>query len=150
MTHVSSFVSEDDDMFAEESYERPFILLFSANDENSLKSYCTAIDQHLSRLDVQVRLPDLAYTLSERRTTLFHRAYAVVRGTEFDDQVIQYGKKSKEPPRVGYVFTGQGAQWSQMGKALVDSFPSAKILLEELDQALQQLPNPPSWSLHGA
>ena len=58
-----------------------------------------------------------------------------------------FQKKSTEPPRVGFVFTGQGAQWSTMGKSLVENFPTASLLLKHLDDVLQSTPNPPSWSL---
>jgi acyl transferase domain-containing protein len=58
-----------------------------------------------------------------------------------------YGKKNAELPRIGFVFTGQNAQWPQMGKALIETFPSAKLILEELDEVLQSVRDPPSWSL---
>lgn len=147
--HISSFLSEEADMFADEASGRPYVLVVSANDETSLHSYCTALDKHLSRLDVKVRMPDLAYTLSERRTHHFHRAYAVVSDPEADEISFHFGKKSKESPKIGYVFTGQGAQWPEMGKALIENFAAAKPLLKELDHSLQQLPDPPSWSLIG-
>lgn len=147
--HISSFLSEDQDMFEDGASGRPYVLVVSANDENSLRSYCTALDKHLSRLDVKIRMPDLAYTLSERRTHLFHRAYAVVCDPEADEISFHIGKKNNEPPKIGYVFTGQGAQWPQMGKALIENFPAAKPLLEELNHTLQQLPDPPPWSLIG-
>lgn len=34
-----------------------------------------------------------------------------------------------------------------MGKGLVNAFPSATTLLKHLDDVLQSLPTPPSWSL---
>lgn len=187
--HISSLLFGDEDMFEDGASGRPYVLVVSANDETSLRSYCKAMDRHLSRLDVNVRMPDLAYTLSERRTHHFHRAYAIVCNSEVNETSFQFGKKSNEPPRIGFVFTGQGAQWfvflqpiiplftpigspeimsrssrappekhnsdlekynrPQMGKALIENFPTAKPLLEELDHTLQQLPDSPSWSLVG-
>jgi Polyketide synthase modules and related proteins len=94
-------------------------------------------------------LPDLAYTLSERRTRHFHRACAVSRSTQIDYHSLEYGKPRAKPLRVGYIFTGQGAQWPRMGKMLIDVFPSCKQLIQKLDQALQELSHPPQWSLLG-
>lgn len=98
---------------------------------------------------VSLKLADLSYTLSERRSRHFHRAYVVTNDTEFDEGDFVFGKKSTEAPKVGFVFTGQGAQWPQMGKALVENFPIAKALIQCLDTALQNLDQPPSWSLLG-
>ncbi|ERF75982.1 hypothetical protein EPUS_01348 [Endocarpon pusillum Z07020] len=147
--HVSSYLSQDDDIYDEEVSARPYTLVFSANDAASLQAYVATLDQHVSSLDVKVKPRDLAYTLSERRSHHFYRGYIVAHGNEIDSKTMVSGKKSGEKPRIGFVFTGQGAQWSQMGKAVVDTLPSAKPLLEKLDAALRQLPNPPSWSLLG-
>lgn len=150
VSHVSSYLSPDDDIYDDEESSRPYILAFSANDAPSLETYADKLDQHLSKLDVKVKLRDLAYTLSERRSRHFHRGYIVACGNDIqvDFKNMTHGKKSGgEGPRIGFVFTGQGAQWSQMGKAVVETFPYAKPLLAKLDAALQGLPSPPSWSL---
>ncbi|RDW89666.1 putative polyketide synthase [Coleophoma cylindrospora] len=145
--HVSSYLLDYDDFFADNADTRPYTLLFSANDEISLKSYIKAIAKHLSNLNVNVKLPDLAYTLSERRSRHFHRAYLVTDGTEIDEAAVIFGKKWKDPPKIGFIFTGQGAQFSQMGKHLVETNPVAKSILQHLDDILQALPVPPTWSL---
>jgi acyl transferase domain-containing protein len=96
---------------------------------------------------VAVKLPDLAYTLSERRSRHFHRAYVVADNTNINEGAFTFGKKSTDAPRIGFVFTGQGAQWSQMGKGVIETFTVAKLLINRLDRVLQALPNPPSWSI---
>jgi acyl transferase domain-containing protein len=148
--HVSSYLSLDTDPFSDDEDTRPHLLVLSANDESSLRASCEALDQHLSSLDVKVSLPDLAYTLSERRSHHFHRAYAVVKNTDVGSDAFSFAKKNSEPPKIGFVFTGQGAQWPQMGKQLLETFPSAKKVIASLDAALQQLPTPPSWSILGS
>lgn len=142
-------MSGEDGLFEEQdTISRPVTLVFSANDEKSLKSYVKALSDHLINPNVQIKLPDLAYTLSHRRTRHFHRAYIVTQDpTNIDQGKLVVGKKGHGVPRIGFVFTGQGAQWSKMGKALLDTFPSGKILLKKLDAVLQSLPDPPSWSL---
>jgi acyl transferase domain-containing protein len=146
---VSSLLSDYDDLFADEIPSRPYTLVFSANDPNSLRAYCSTISKYLLNPSVKVKLPDLAYTLSERRSRHFHRAFVVADSTNLDEGALVFGKKSVHVPKIGFVFTGQGAQWSQMGKSLIETFPAAKALLKRLDDVLQNLPKPPSWSLLG-
>ncbi|KAL8867225.1 MAG: hypothetical protein Q9198_008596, partial [Flavoplaca austrocitrina] len=148
-TFVSSISPDNDDFFGEEEPQstRPFTLVFSANDEGSLQAYCRKIRQYLMNPSVKVSLPDLAYTLAERRTHHYNRGYVVTKGTALNEAAFVYQKKSTEPLRVGFVFTGQGAQWSQMGKSLVENFPTASLLLKHFDDVLQSTPNPPAWSL---
>ncbi len=132
---------------AQEMSRPPHSLVLSASDPDSLEANVKGLCAHLANPDVHVRLGDLAYTLSERRTRLFYRAYASVQTTDLSRSDFTMTKKSPQPPRIGFVFTGQGAQWPEMGKALLAHFPWTRAILDELDQVLQAQPNPPSWSL---
>ncbi|KAF2119266.1 hypothetical protein BDV96DRAFT_596010 [Lophiotrema nucula] len=150
--HVSSFKKLEgiDDFFGDDdtkSRKKPFTLVFSANDEPSLRANVKALKTHLLNPNVKVDIDDLAYTLSERRSRHFYRGYIAGNTLDFDESSLIVGKKSAETPKIGFVFTGQGAQWSQMGKQLVDTFPQAKVVLQRLDDVLQKSPNPPTWSL---
>ncbi|KAI9676001.1 MAG: Type I Iterative PKS [Caeruleum heppii] len=152
MTHVSSYLSDaaKSDFFGTDNEIvslAPHLLVLSANDENSLRAYVKSLRKHLMNPDVKIQLPDLAYTLSHRKTQHFHRAFLVDKSTELQDDALVFGKKSAETPRVGFVFTGQGAQWSQMGKQLLETYPEMKKLVQRLDEALQTSATPPSWSL---
>ncbi|KAI9688389.1 MAG: Type I Iterative PKS [Bathelium mastoideum] len=148
--HISSYASDDDEFSLDgEDAERPYTIVVSANDHVSLRANIQALSDHLINPRVMVSLPDLAYTLSERRTQLFHRAFVTTRSTEIDQNAFITGKKNTEPPRIGFIFTGQGAQWPQMGKDLLEFFPWTRAILEELDEVLQNLPDPPKWSLIG-
>jgi acyl transferase domain-containing protein len=151
-SHISSYLSPDEDIFSEEPVDTegpPYTVVLSANDEQSLRANIEALSAYLSNPGVRVKTKDLAYTLSQRRSHHFHRAYAVMRSSDVSVDQFTLGKMSNTTPRVGYVFSGQGAQWPQMGRALVQNFPEAKALLQKLDAVLQQLPTPPSWSLLG-
>jgi acyl transferase domain-containing protein/NADPH:quinone reductase-like Zn-dependent oxidoreductase len=114
-----------------------------------LRANVKALCNHLINPRVQLDLANLAYTLSERRTRFWHRAFITTHNNDLDEGSFTLGKKSAQAPniRFGFVFTGQGAQWSQMGKDLLEFFPSTMIILEELDGVLQSLPDPPNWSL---
>ena len=138
---------EEDDFDEEKESARPYTLVLSANDTASLKANIQALCNHLVNPRVKVNLSDLAYTLSERRSQLWHRAFATTRTTELNETDFVAAKKSSQPPKIGIVFTGQGAQWPQMGKDLLDFFPWTRSILEELDQVLQAQPDPPKWSL---
>ena len=146
---ASSFAAVEDDYFAdeEEPSMRPQVLVFSGNDEQSLKSYCRVLKNHLANPSVKINLSDLTHTLSERRSRHFNRGYVITQSADFDEDAIVFGKRNTEELKLAFVFTGQGAQWSQMGKGLVETFPAAKLFLKRLDIALQILPSPPQWSL---
>ncbi|KAK3400724.1 hypothetical protein B0T20DRAFT_390600 [Sordaria brevicollis] len=122
-------------------------VVLSANDTSSLKSNILSLIEHLNNPRVKLNLSDLAYTLSERRTHLWHRAFVTTRTTKLEGSDFTIGKKTDKVPKVGYIFTGQGAQWPQMGKELLESFPWTKAILEELDVVLQSISSPPKWSL---
>lgn len=148
ITNVSSYVAQEDGFFADDEVSaRPYVLAFSANDDKSLQNYTKTMRSHLMNPAVSVKLRDLSYTLSERRTHRFQRAYAVLHKASLDESSLIFGKKSPEAPRIGFIFTGQGAQWSQMGRELVETFPAAAMLLKHLDDVLQTCSIPPTWSL---
>lgn len=150
---VSSFKTSNelDDFFAEgdATSDALIVLVCSANDEDSLSNYVEALRRHLLYPAVRIDLQDLAFTLSERRTHHLHRGFIVTNKAIFDSRALIVGKKSAEPPRIGFVFTGQGSQWPRMANLLVQYFPLAKQLLRHLDSVLQQCLLPPSWSLIG-
>ena len=112
---------------------RPYIVVLSANESSSLRAGIQSLSDHFINPRVKASLPDLAYTLSERRTKFWHRAFVTTHNTEFDDRPDDWilSKKSSQTPTVGFVFTGQGAQWPQMGKDLLRFFPWTCEILQE-------------------
>ncbi|PNY20705.1 Polyketide synthase [Tolypocladium capitatum] len=154
LSYVSSHLANEADIFGDDELssatdvaKRPQLLVFSANDETSLRDNVKQLRKHLINPSVKVNLQDLAYTLSEKRSLHFNRGFLLSDKTALDEGALILGKKNPQPPKIGFVFTGQGAQWSQMGKALVDAFPTTKDVLKHLDQVLQTAVVPPSWSL---
>ncbi len=150
--HVFSYLAEDDFSFDDDcdvnsDNVKPFTLVLSANDAATLRANIDALCRHLINPRVRVNLADLAYTLSERRSHLYHRASFTSNSVEFETSDFVLNKKSPKAPRIGFVFTGQGAQWPQMGKDLLQCFPQTRTILEGLDAVLKGLPNPPTWSI---
>lgn len=99
---------------------------------------------------------DLARTLGTRRSNLAERGFALVgqktlaEDLHFDKLEKSKNGKTYSTHPVAFVFTGQGAQWPQMGKELIEEFPSFRHTIQELDAVLQTLPEKPSWTLQNA
>ena len=77
----------------------------------------------------------------------WHRAFITTRTDDIDEKDFTVGTHDRQPARVVMILTGQGAQWPQMGKSIIDTFPWTRLILEELDRVLQAQRNPPDWSL---
>ncbi|PYI08361.1 hypothetical protein BO78DRAFT_364974 [Aspergillus sclerotiicarbonarius CBS 121057] len=83
----------------------------------------------------------LAYTMAQRRSWLPWRACAVVPP---DAPLQELGALVSSPvqsgkvPKIAFVFTGQGAQWAQMGVELC-AYAAFRRRLEEADAYLQSL-----------
>ena len=96
-------------------------------------------------------LDDLAHTLFSRRSTLNWRM--VIAAATSDELIDALGKHDLSPcraldtPRLGFVFTGQGAQWHAMGRELVNGNPTFQRTLLAANNHLRVLGA--SWSLHG-
>ncbi|KAL3290693.1 Acyl transferase/acyl hydrolase/lysophospholipase [Colletotrichum asianum] len=151
--HVVSRRDEMDDILGnlESVSAKPgnqHILVFSANDEISLKAYVDGLRKYIMQPCVKLTLPNLAFTLSERKSRLFKRGYLICNSPEaVHANELTIGTLSTSPPRVAFIFTGQGAQWPQMGLDIINRFPSAMRILDRLQRSLDQLPEPPTWKL---
>ncbi|KAL8903527.1 MAG: hypothetical protein Q9207_003861 [Kuettlingeria erythrocarpa] len=98
----------EEDIFPDEgSSERPYLLVVSANDKNSLLAYQEKLYRHLIDPHTNLVLRDLAYTLSERKTRFFHRSYAVSSKAYLGKSDFIHSHPRSSPPRIGFVFTGQ-------------------------------------------
>jgi acyl transferase domain-containing protein/NADPH:quinone reductase-like Zn-dependent oxidoreductase len=131
--------------------QRPYLLPFSAHDKTTLKQNIAA---H-SKAALDYKLLDLSYTLANRRSKLASRGFVVASYSslkttlEEDGSAFTYAEK-KRSPTIGFVFTGQGAQWAQMGSELMQYYPSFLKTIRILDRTLEVLPNGPEWTLEDA
>jgi len=49
-------------------------------------------------------------------------------------------------PKIGFVFTGQGAQWHAMGRQLIEQCALFRQTIEKCDDVLRMLPDSPNWT----
>lgn len=83
-------------------------------------------------------LRQLAYTLSARRSILPWKSFVVASsGKDLAHQIQSPAKplRSSAIPKLGFVFTGQGAQWNGMSKELC----AHQVFLESLEAASSHL-----------
>ncbi|KAL2843596.1 acyl transferase domain-containing protein [Aspergillus pseudodeflectus] len=125
----------------------PRILVVSANSEKALSQRTESIKVYLDKNPQSLR--DLAFTLGKRRERLTYSAFAIASEGQAVGPFNAGPAGCQVAPDVTFVFTGQGAQWPAMGKALIDSNEIFRATIQRLDQALQRLSHPPTWTLEG-
>ncbi|KAM0800653.1 polyketide synthase dehydratase-domain-containing protein [Usnea florida] len=91
------------------------------------------------------------YTLNLHRTLFSHRAFTVAyEGREeeaFVPSVLQKGVISTKVTSIGFLFTGQGAQWVGMGMATLQTFPIILDTIQKLDSVLARIHPKPSFKI---
>ena len=91
----------------------------------------------------------MAYSLGIKRETLQYRSYCVVDPDESFEPSRTTKPTLNSKPRLIFTFTGQGAQWPQMGKELYENQLTFRASTEELEKILSVSSNPPTWKLSG-
>lgn len=131
--------------------KRPYLFKVSAADDVSLEQTSLRFAEY-----VQVSKPvlrDLAHTMLGRRSTLRKSIFitassheGVVAALRADNHNV-YPKPSEANKGLIFLFTGQGAQWAQMGMSLMDHCPLFRSVLHECDRLLSELADPPAWTI---
>ena len=122
------------------------ILPFSAKSPQSLHASFEKHAQYLEKHG-EACLSDLAYTLANRRVHFEHRTFAITDGMD-GLEAEPTTQISTEEKSLVFVFTGQGAQWAEMGMQLMDDFPSVRDDIIELDNILAKCHTPPTWKIY--
>lgn len=117
---------------------------FSANTADSLRSQVERHRDYLTENPESVA--DVAYTLAVRRVHLPHRAYSVMGASTATD-MPSLSRIPSATPRLAMVFTGQGAQWPQMGMQLMQANATFASSIRHMDKVLRGLADGPSWSI---
>lgn len=93
------------------------------------------------------KLDDLAFTLATRRSHMLWRAFAVVNGKPGNQDVnfaVAKPIRSSTEAGVAFVFTGQGAQYADMGADLLQ-YPLFETTLQQINEIYRSLGC--QWSL---
>lgn len=115
---------------------RPKLIVWSAFDERGLERLAAVYSSYLKNLPSFESGPgflvDLAYTLSERRSHMPWKAFTIAGSVDQLQQNLANGLskpiRSLQAPKVGFIFTGQGAEWPSMGRELLANATFRKSL----------------------
>ncbi|CAG8003769.1 unnamed protein product [Penicillium olsonii] len=122
------------------------IYLLSGFDEASCSRQMESLSNYILNKNSQgvddKFMDSLAFTVNERRTP-FPWKVAVV-GDSLESLAASLLQKAKarsavRKPRIGFVFTGQGAQWAGMGQELLRVYPVFKDSILKIDQHLKNI-----------
>lgn len=127
-----------------------FLLPFSASNDKALDTVVAAIADYCGQ---EVVISDLAYTLGSRKSTLANQGFVIASQAALKESISPSTLITKKTPNSvpeapwAFVFTGQGAQWAQMGKQLIEQNPVFRRTIQDLDDTLSRLAHAPKWSL---
>lgn len=130
--------------------KRPYLLPLTSHTEKagdrlreSLARFLQSNPQH-SAAALAISLSDPGRTLQQVRSYIVEKDTAdVLAGL---NQALTWTRSDKSRLRIGFVFTGQGAQSFAMGRQLIEQSPLFRQSLERCDSVLQELPDKPDWS----
>ncbi|KAL2867348.1 type I polyketide synthase [Aspergillus lucknowensis] len=136
--------------------EKPRVFMVSAASEKACQRMCARlarylVAKHLDSINPDAVLARLAYTLGKQSVHSFRVALIAAN---LDDLVSQLNTAAYSPvprrekmgqSRIALVFSGQGAQYAEMGRDLLKSYPSFVRSLEHARQQLARLGCP--WDL---
>ncbi|KAI0402410.1 putative polyketide synthase [Xylaria palmicola] len=137
------------------------LFVWSAQDKDGLQRIKKPLAEYIRAKTAQFQdqdgkmenfMANLAYTLSERRSRLQWKTFAVASSPkELADALDASGEENHAPavqssrtPRIGFVFTGQGAQWPRMGAELME-YSAFRESVEAADRHLREACGCP-WS----
>lgn len=139
--------SESPKCLLSELEKHPRLFVLSSPEQNSLQRMADALVGYVKEKTMATPsvsddvLSNLAFTLDNRRSVFQWRAtFVASSGEELTSaltQRIRSGRVGKAP-KIAFVFTGQGAQWQAMGRALLIYEVYAQVL-KEADEYLRSL-----------
>ncbi|KAI0476063.1 hypothetical protein GGR56DRAFT_674565 [Xylariaceae sp. FL0804] len=138
----------------------PFVL--SAHSATALSANASALARHL-RAHPGTDLSRLALTLFRRTGFAFRAAFSGTSAAQLADQLSAAAQETLRhaprtaavpvelPPRILGLFTGQGAQWTGMGRELYAGSDRFRRAVDDMQRSLDALPvvggERPTWTL---
>lgn len=134
----------------------PKLFLISAFDEDGVQRASTQLAQYLNRKIAQSShhdqlLDDLSFTLSNKRSRFPWRSSVMASTVKelawnLSERNFMKPVRTTKVPDIGFIFTGQGAQYQAMGRELM-AYPVFQQSLEDASDYVRRLGSP--WSLIG-
>lgn len=138
----------NDDLEAPET-GRPYLVPLTSHSEDAGKNLVADIANYLNQ-HPDVKAADVALSYSVRRSGHRLRSFVVggtIEGLQTSlDNIAPWTAHGGNSPRIGFVFTGQGAQWHAMGRELIEKSPLFRQTIERCDAILATLPDRPNWT----
>lgn len=133
---------------------RPYLLPLTSDSDKADSLVASKLIDYINNT-AGVTAPALALAMSQRRTMHRHRSFAIGNDLEGLTSSLsnplpaaKWTSKLDRVPRLGFVFTGQGAQWFGMGRSLIEKSPLFLHTLQKCDRILQALTeHRPNWSV---
>ncbi|KAK1445344.1 beta-ketoacyl synthase domain-containing protein [Colletotrichum cuscutae] len=133
-------------------HARPYLVPLTSHSAKAGELTEETLKKYLEQGDVNVA--DLCYSLATRRTLHGQRSFVVANDSASLAEQLTIARPAakwtlanKSSPRLGFIFTGQGAQWFAMGRQLIEESPLFRQSLKRCDSILQALPDRPEWSI---
>ncbi|KAK3681229.1 polyketide synthase [Podospora appendiculata] len=114
---------------AEGKQNRPYLIPLTSHHEKAAKNLISQISDYVVQKGHEgTMVEDLACSYSVRRSMHQRRSFVVATtldslttGIEGVSKTEEWARQDGPQPRIGFVFTGQGAQWYAMGELLKTS-----------------------------
>ena len=125
------------------------ILKLSAKSQAALDAVKIKYIDYLKN-NKDIPLADITFSANTGRTDFTHRAVAIAENHELmasaldqksgTDQTLPLieGKVSKKRPKIAFIFSGQGAQYTGMGKALYDADADFRQHIDQCSEFLKE------------
>ncbi|WP_370423582.1 acyltransferase domain-containing protein [Streptomyces sp. QH1-20] len=135
---------------------RVHLVPVTARSAEALLDTCRELSNHVER-EPGLGVPDLAYTLADRRTHHPHRVAILARDRqdlldglarvsagEPHTDIVRGTAEGSGGGRVAFVFSGSGTQWPRMGRELLTWHPGFRERMEACDTAVRAVAG---WSV---
>jgi acyl transferase domain-containing protein/NADPH:quinone reductase-like Zn-dependent oxidoreductase/aryl carrier-like protein/NADP-dependent 3-hydroxy acid dehydrogenase YdfG len=137
------------------SSKRPYLVPLTSHNDKAAQNLVNSLSAYLE--DHPTLAPAaVAYSMSVRRSmhqlrsfAIGHDHYSLLHNLQEPLPTARWTQSSKIGLRVGFVFTGQGAQWHAMGRQLLEQSSLFCDTIVRCDTVLKSLPDGPDWSCVG-